>query len=312
MTFRTTVAIPLWRGERFLAACISSVLEAASDHCEILVVDDASGDASAEIVRRMANPRIRLFVNERRLGLAGNWNQCVKLARGEYVCIFHQDDVMLPKNLEKKMRVLEAHPHVGFVYSAVACVDGEGKPALGYFERGTPGGPVEIRKGSDFFVQLLRSTSNPICAPSVVARRECFERQGLFDERLPFTLDWEMWMRLCLYWDAAFIPEPLIQYRIHEQAASARFRGVRNHREAWRAKRIALARARAVRPDARELAAEVRRKYGSLGLNAARELLEQGRKGEAVRWLGFALRAQPALMVHRDTAWLLGKLCLRR
>ena len=100
---RVSVCIPSYNGEAFIAEAITSVLAQNLQDFECLVVDDCSDDATLEIVNSLSDPKIRVCRNSTRLGLPGNWNRCLALARGEYICLFHQDDVMLPGNLEKKI-----------------------------------------------------------------------------------------------------------------------------------------------------------------------------------------------------------------
>ena len=94
-----TVAVPTCNGARHLAEALRSILAQEGVAFELLVSDDRSDDDTLEVVRAAAGDRVRIEVNSERLGLAGNWNRCVALARTPLVAIFHQDDVMLPGHL---------------------------------------------------------------------------------------------------------------------------------------------------------------------------------------------------------------------
>jgi hypothetical protein len=91
----------------------------------------------------------------------------------------------------------------------------------------------------DFFVKLI-SGYNLVCASSAVCRRECFVQLGAFDPRLPFTADWEMWLRVALHFDVAYLQTPLVHYRRHDSNETRRFTGIRELEQEFRAKRIAL------------------------------------------------------------------------
>ena len=93
---KVSVCIPTYNGAEFVAKAIESVLAQTFADFELLVVDDSSDDTTVDIVCSFTDPRMRICQNERRLGIPGNWNHCLSLARGEYICLFHQDDVMLP------------------------------------------------------------------------------------------------------------------------------------------------------------------------------------------------------------------------
>ena len=112
---KVSVCIPSHNGADFLPQAIESVLAQTFTDFELVVVDDSSDDASVAIARSFDDPRLRLHANPARLGLVGNWNRCVELARGEYIYLFHQDDVMEPDNLARKSSFLDEHPSAGFV-----------------------------------------------------------------------------------------------------------------------------------------------------------------------------------------------------
>src|SRR5919198_3077073 len=115
---KISVCIPTCNGAEFVAKAVESVLAQTFTDFELLIVDDNSADTTVDIVRSFTDPRIRVHQNGKRLGIPGNWNRCLSLAQGEYICLFHQDDLMLPENLACKVRVLASDTTVGFVHSA--------------------------------------------------------------------------------------------------------------------------------------------------------------------------------------------------
>src|SRR5262245_14501161 len=125
-----SVCIPTYNGAKFVAEAVQSVLVQSSTDFELLVVDDGSTDGTLDIVRSFTDSRIQIHQNEKRLGIPKNWNHCLALARGEYICLFHQDDVMLPENLQRKVQVLAADPIVGLVHSAVEIVTEGSAPTV--------------------------------------------------------------------------------------------------------------------------------------------------------------------------------------
>lgn len=217
-----SVCIPTYNGAEFIAQAIESVLAQSLQDCELLVVDDCSTDTTVEIVRSFADPRVRLRRNAARLGIPRNWNHCLELARGEYVCLFHQDDVMLPGNLQRKVHILASDPAIGFVHSAAEVVIEDSAPSqLGsWIEKATEDFTVE---GLSYFRKLL-FRGDCICAPTVVARRQKLLDLGSFDEELGYACDYEMWMKMCVESHVAFLSQPLIRYRWHSKNASHAYR----------------------------------------------------------------------------------------
>lgn len=217
---KVSVCIPTYNGATFLAETISSVLAQSFRDFELLLVDDGSTDATLEIARSFTDPRLIIHQNEKRLGIPANWNRCVSLARGEYVCLLHQDDVMMPENLAYKVRVLEADATISFVHSAVEVLMEAHAPSLLTIDSATEDFVVD---GQPYFRQLLLQ-GNRICAPTVLARLQALFSIGMFDEALGFTPDYAAWMCLCLEGRVGFLCQPLVQYRWHEHNASHRYR----------------------------------------------------------------------------------------
>jgi glycosyltransferase involved in cell wall biosynthesis len=232
---QVSVCIPTYNGAKYLGEAITSILQQTLTDFELIIVDDGSTDATEAIVKSFTDSRLRYFKNPVRLGLVGNWNRCVELATEPYFCLFHQDDIMLPTNLAEKVDVLAQNSAVGLVYSDVMIIDAAGQvTAKGWFYK-TESETDFIKKGLNFFETLILG-DNLICCPAVVARRECYQRLGGFDPQLPFTADWEMWLRIALFYDVAYLVSPLLQYRWHSGSETFNFSGSTQLEQHYRAK----------------------------------------------------------------------------
>jgi glycosyltransferase involved in cell wall biosynthesis len=205
---KVSVCIPTYNRSRYLARAVSSVLEQTFEDFELVVVDNASVDDTSQVMAALKDKRIRYHRNESNLGMVGNWNRCVQLAQADYVAILHDDDLWSEHYLARVVPVLERHGNVGLAYSAAFIVDGEGKPHhvhTHWTEDRIINGEVEFR-------ELI--INNKILCPTVTVRRTCYERLGVFDESILLGADWEMWLRICLYYDVVYIAEPLAYYRM--------------------------------------------------------------------------------------------------
>jgi GT2 family glycosyltransferase len=284
---RLTVAVPVYNGSRFLRQALASVLAQSLADFDLLVVDDASEDDGAAIVAAITDPRLRFVRNPERLGLVGNWNRCLELTDTPLVTVFHQDDLMAADNLARKAALLDAEPGLGMVYSDARQIDEDGEVLCGYWTEPPGGGATQRMAGAQFLRQLL-SGVNPVCAPTVMLRREIVQAVGGFDPGLPFTADWEMWLRLASRADVAFIPEPLVDYRRHAAMETSRYLGVDELRHGLAAKRTALSK-HALDPAEQEtLGALVYRYYVVEARKRALAELESGRDREAMEFLDFA------------------------
>ena len=235
---RVSVCLPTYNGAAFVAEAVRSVLAQCWQDFELLVIDDQSTDTTLDIVRSFADPRLQVCQNPQRLGIPRNWNHCLGLARGEYVCLFHQDDVMLPENLERKVEILAADPTVSLVHSAAELITDDSAPAV-------PSDWMEdasenfIMPGNRYLRRLL-FRGNLVCASTVVAHRQKLLDLGGFDEGLGFACDYEMWMKLCVGGSVAFLSQPLVRYRWHGMNASHAYRFERGVEECLLAGRRAL------------------------------------------------------------------------
>ncbi len=233
---KVSVCVPVYNPGPYLRPALESVLAQDFDDFEVVVVDDCSIEPVHEIVKGLGNQRISLHTNPHNLGLVGNWNRCLALAQGEYVTIFHQDDLMRQGNLAAKSAMLNAYPDVGLVYSNIETINGGGTVIGGHW---LPQLAVDaIEPGQQCFARLAL-TGNFIACPSVMVRARCYQELGGFDPRLPFTCDLEMWMRIASHYDVGYLSAPLVAIRAHAGQETQRFSGAgREIREVHKALNI--------------------------------------------------------------------------
>lgn len=217
-----SVCIPVYNAGKYLEPAIESVLAQDYDDFELIVVDDNSKERTESTIEGFRDTRLRFMRNEENLGLPANWNRCIGLATGSYISIFHQDDLMLPSNLRKKIDVLNNNPEIGFVYSDIITIDDSGKIIGGHYIHQPDSD--RIMPGSAVFEMASRA-GNPIACPSVIVRAKCYEKLGVFDSHFPFATDLEMWLRIAGRYSIGYINEPLVAHRIHQSQEGARFRG---------------------------------------------------------------------------------------
>lgn len=304
---KLSVCIPTYNGASYLAEAITSVLAQTWTDFELIIVDDCSTDATEAIVKSFADPRIKFYRNQTRLGLVGNWNRCLELASGQYSCIFHQDDVMMPENLAEKVNLLDHNPTVGMVYSEVLQIG----PAEELIRAGWPVKPppdqIGVHSGLKFFkTQLLGP--NTVSCPGVVARKACYEKLGGFDPRLPFTADWEMWLRLALFYDIAYLAQPLIKYRWHDSNETLNFLGIKDLEHSYKAKMLVLEKYPEAAPGMPELKLKVIKMYKQRALDHVLHHHRRGEYDQARQYLTLALeihRAEGPTVPTAEADWLL-------
>ncbi len=214
-TPKVSVGIPVYNAERYIGPAIESVLSQTFTDFELIVSDDESTDGTEKIIRSFQDPRIRYIKNEdNKFKAPGNFNNCIRHSNGEYIYIFHADDLMLPENLAEKVRFLDKHENVGMVHSNIYRIDSDGNVTDTHWVKDYS--EDTIFNGPEYF-EMMIAGNNLVCAPAVMVRRECYEKIGDFDKTLSHTCDWEMWMRISLFYDVAYLAKPLVCYRWHEE-----------------------------------------------------------------------------------------------
>lgn len=304
---KLSVCIPTYNGANYLAETLTSVIEQTWADFELIIVDDCSADATETIIKSFADSRIKFYRNQARLGLVGNWNRCLELAGGHYICLFHQDDVMMPENLAQKVDLLDHNPHVGMVYSEVLQIGPTGELIRAGWPIKPPPDQTGIHSGLKFFKTQLLS-SNTVSCPSVVARRACYEKLGGFDPRLPFTADWEMWLRLALFYDIAYLPTPLIKYRWHDNNETLNFLGVKDLEHSYKAKMLILDKYPETAPNMPELKFKVIKMYKQLALDHVMHHQRRCEYNQAQQYLALAreiYRAEGPAASTAEADWLM-------
>ena len=202
MTVKISICIPTYNGARYLEACLDSVLNQTYKDIEILVVDDGSTDATFEILERYAasDERIRLVRNENNLGLVGNWNHCIELAKGEWIKFVFQDDLIAQNCLER----LVAESEKGCPF--IACkrdflLDADTSESVRQFYIDNQLlidsiFPDSKQLSAQAYCQLAvdRIGMNFVGEPtSVMLKKSVFEQYGLFNSNLIMS-----WFNLCI------------------------------------------------------------------------------------------------------------------
>jgi glycosyltransferase involved in cell wall biosynthesis len=115
-----SVLIPVYNRQDLIGPCIQSALDQTLSPLEIVVVDNASTDATWAVCQSYAqrDERVRIFRNASNIGPVRNWQRCIEEARGEYGKLLFSDDLIYPDYLARTAPLL-TRSDVGFVYSAV-------------------------------------------------------------------------------------------------------------------------------------------------------------------------------------------------
>lgn len=218
-----TVAIPTFQGARHLAVALRSVLRQEDAPFELVVSDDRSDDETTSIARAEAGDRVRIVVNSERLGLAGNWNQCVALSRTPFVAVFHQDDVMEPGHLASHLSAFASAERVGMAASAAEVIDADGQPVPETIVARGGLGPTD-RTFAPGEALAHMAAGNPLRCSAITLRKAAHEDIGGFDPSYRYVVDWDAWLKIARRWGVAWRARPTVAIRWHAASETHRFK----------------------------------------------------------------------------------------
>jgi glycosyltransferase involved in cell wall biosynthesis len=233
MTSRTrvSVCIPVYNGEQFLAATMRSVLDQTFGDFELVVLDNASTDATGRIARSFDDPRVRVETNAATIAQPLNWREAVRLCRGPLVKLLCADDLLHPRCLDRQVGAMEADPRLAVVAARRDMVDERGRvlaPARGL------AGLTGVRSGVDVARRVVRSGANPIGEPGgVLFRRDHYATVGGWRPERRHAMDLDLWMRLLQCGHFLGLPGTLAAFRIVQQSLSVENEaGIYEHQKA--------------------------------------------------------------------------------
>ena len=189
-----SVIIPVYNQAQFIDKSIKSVLKQSYQDFEIIVINDGSTDNTEAIVKGFIDFRILYICHKNNSGVSEARNTGIRLSRGK----------------DMQVKLLRNEPFdVGVVCAWSFNMDKNGDYIS---KRNLP------RKEGYIFEDLL--STNPISVPTVLIRKECFKKIGLFDSSLDGQEDWDMWIRVAKYYKFSLIKIPLAKRRIHPNRIS--------------------------------------------------------------------------------------------
>jgi glycosyltransferase involved in cell wall biosynthesis len=208
MSLKLSVVLTTYRRAELLDRTFASLAAQTRLPDEIVVSDDCSPDDTPRVVERWRGrfPRFVSRRNEKNLNMPGNLNAAIAASSGAYVANLHDGDTYDPSLLEKWERALDEHPTAGLVFCGLGGWPVETKHGNGVLLYDI----APLTPGRTFFERhLLHQVDCPIWG-TVMARRSAYDRLLPFDARFGFVSDVDMWMRICLDDDVAYVKEPLI------------------------------------------------------------------------------------------------------
>lgn len=214
-----SVMIPTYNCAGYLRETLKSVLaqDPGSDLMQIEVIDDCSTKDDPEaVVKEVGKGRVSFYRHPQNVGYIKNFNTCLQRSRGKLVHLLHGDDGVRESFYQKMQQAFNKSPEIGAAFCRHIFMDENGKwlqfSGLEQLENGILHNWLE-----------KIAVSNRLQPPSIVVKRDVYERLGGFDSRINCCAeDWEMWVRIAAYYPVWYEVEPLALYRSHSSSLTGR------------------------------------------------------------------------------------------
>ncbi len=224
-----SICIPVYNGEAYLRECLDSCLLQDYTNYEVLVCDDGSGDGSLELIQTYQNkyPQLRFYKNEKNLGLVGNWNRGLELAKGEWIKFVFQDDYISKACLNEFVKRIEPDTQLLVSRRHFVLPDDADSDVKTYYSSTVR--TLENTCGTKHYYtakEISRAATkhismNFIAEPSLTLfRKSALDTREGFQPLLKQICDLEFMLRLASRYGVAYIAEDLCFFRIHKASTT--------------------------------------------------------------------------------------------
>ena len=204
---KVSIIIPTHSRPQLLPRAVESALNAGTD-VEVIVVDDASVDSTAEVCRSFG--KIKYIRLEHNQGVAGARNVGILASSADFIAFLDDDDLRLPGSLDLQVDALLANKEAGFVCGPMLMADQEGN-LTGEVSRPKGHEGDKGDKGDEFW--NLLELNFPVMPISAVIRKSCFSSVGLLKNNLHGIDDWDIFVRIAELYPMLVLDQPVGIYR---------------------------------------------------------------------------------------------------
>jgi len=202
-----SVVLPTFDRLELVRAAVASVLAQTLENWELIVSDDGSAEETRNFLRGLQDPRVCVVFGNHTGVPAVVRNRAIARARGRYVAFLDSDDLWKPEKLTRQLTLMGAFPARRWSYTAVRRIDVNGNEI---HARSVPWVPH-----SGWILEQVLRVDAQIATPTVMAELAFLRELGGFDEKMPFTEDYDLWSRMALHSEAAVDSAPLTDVRSH-------------------------------------------------------------------------------------------------
>ena len=199
-----SIIMPVYNSAKYVVEAVDSLLSQSYSNFELIIINDASTDGTAELLDNIQDERIRLLNNDKNMGIVYSRNRGLAVARGDFIAPFDGDDVASPEKFEKQIDFLNKNTSYALLGSWVKIIDDKG----------------------NLMKQKWRLHARPELIPSILLFRNYFVQSSVVIRRNAIPVggykpisdvgeDYRMWIEVARKYPTWNFPDYLIKYRIH-------------------------------------------------------------------------------------------------
>ena len=226
-----SVCIPTYNSALYLKESLESIINQSYNNLEIIISDNNSKDDTESIVKSFNyRHKIYYYRNITNIGCYNNYNKCINLANGEFIAIYHSDDIYDQNIVEKEVEFFQNHPNVGGVFTLDRLINENGKII------GETNIPKELKNKNiytfnEMYKALLKNGNSFLRTPTFMTKISIYNRIGLFNEKdFGTSADLEMWLRILEKYAIGILDQTFMKYRISSSSGSASYQNERIER----------------------------------------------------------------------------------
>lgn len=224
-----SICVPVYNGEAFLKECLDSCFAQEYTNYEVVVCDDGSTDGSLGLIKEYQSryPELRFHQNENNLGLVGNWNRCMELAKGEWIKFVFQDDYLgkdclseFSKHIKADTQILVSQRHFVLPIDADTEIKTYYSSTVRTLENTCGIKPFYTAKEISR-AAIKNIGMNFIAEPSLsLFRKSAVDTTGAFEPLLKQICDLEFMLRWASQYGVTYIAQDLCYFRIHKASTT--------------------------------------------------------------------------------------------
>lgn len=202
-----SIVMPFFNAAEYIGFAVESLIGQTYPYWEAILINDGSTDSSLEQIGKWQDSRLKLVNLTENKGIVHALNVGLSLAAGKYIARMDADDICIPERLAKQVAVMEANPNLTVLGSAAWVID----------EAGQLTGQQMARPQTDAEIKASLFFGCPFIHPTIMMRKSVLENHGItYDSSIQYAQDYVLYSHLWKLGAMCNLPEPLLNYRVHQ------------------------------------------------------------------------------------------------